>query len=84
MADPLSIIGTATGLVSLGLQVYGGIKDYLDLSKLAKRTLPVSIGTLPGLKMPWMLLRESFGVDHSTVQLPLLRQCHVYYLAMLS
>jgi hypothetical protein len=30
MADPLSIIGTATGLVSLGLQVYGGIKDYLD------------------------------------------------------
>jgi hypothetical protein len=30
MADPLSIIGTAAGLVSLGLQVYGGIKDYLD------------------------------------------------------
>jgi len=30
MADPLSIVGTAAGLVSLGLQVYGGIKNYLD------------------------------------------------------
>lgn len=30
MADPLSIVGTAAGLVSLGLQLYGGIKDYLD------------------------------------------------------
>jgi hypothetical protein len=30
MAYPLSIIGTAAGLVSLGLQAYGGTKDYLD------------------------------------------------------
>jgi hypothetical protein len=30
MADPISIVGTAAGLVSLGLQVYGGIKNYLN------------------------------------------------------
>ncbi len=30
MADPLSIVGLAAGLVSLGLQVGGGIKTYLD------------------------------------------------------
>lgn len=30
MADPLSVAGLATGLVSLGLQVYNGISTYLD------------------------------------------------------
>jgi hypothetical protein len=30
MADSIGIIGTAAGLVSLGFQVYGGIKDYLE------------------------------------------------------
>ncbi|KAF2973264.1 hypothetical protein GQX73_g287 [Xylaria multiplex] len=30
MADPLSIAGLATGVISLGLQVAGGLTDYLD------------------------------------------------------
>ncbi|KAI0436950.1 hypothetical protein F4803DRAFT_197268 [Xylaria telfairii] len=30
MADPLSVAGLATGVVSLGLQVAGGITDYID------------------------------------------------------
>ena len=30
MADPLSVLGLTAGLVSLGLQVGGGIKTYLD------------------------------------------------------
>jgi hypothetical protein len=30
MADPVGILGTATGVVSLGLQVYRSISDYLD------------------------------------------------------
>lgn len=30
MADPLSVAGLAAGLVSLGLQVSGGITQYLD------------------------------------------------------
>lgn len=30
MADPLSVAGLATGLVSLGLQTYGGITKYID------------------------------------------------------
>jgi hypothetical protein len=33
MADPLSIAGTVAGLVSLGLQVCGGITQYLDAIK---------------------------------------------------
>jgi hypothetical protein len=30
MADPLSVAGLAVGVVSLGLQVAGGITDYVD------------------------------------------------------
>ncbi|KAI0551720.1 hypothetical protein F4679DRAFT_537760 [Xylaria curta] len=33
MADPLSIAGLATGVISLGLQVVGGLFDYLDAVK---------------------------------------------------
>ncbi|KAI8635327.1 hypothetical protein F5Y19DRAFT_407376 [Xylariaceae sp. FL1651] len=30
MSDPISIIGTGVGIVSLGLQIYGELKKYLD------------------------------------------------------
>ncbi|GAW12985.1 hypothetical protein ANO14919_023610 [Xylariales sp. No.14919] len=30
MGDPVGVAGTAVGVVSLGLQVYGGLKQYLD------------------------------------------------------
>ncbi|KAI3333579.1 hypothetical protein F4824DRAFT_513049 [Ustulina deusta] len=30
MADPVGVLGTAVGVVSLGLQVYGTLKQYLD------------------------------------------------------
>ena len=30
MAEPVGIVGTAAGIVSLGLQLYGGLKVYLD------------------------------------------------------
>ena len=30
MAEPVGIIGTAVGIVSLGLQLYGSLKDYID------------------------------------------------------
>ncbi|KAF4471107.1 hypothetical protein FALBO_1974 [Fusarium albosuccineum] len=33
MAEPVGITGTAVGIVSLGLQLYGGISDYLDAVK---------------------------------------------------
>ncbi|KAI1748981.1 hypothetical protein F4782DRAFT_338738 [Xylaria castorea] len=33
MADPLSIAGLVTGVISLGLQVVGGLSDYLDAVK---------------------------------------------------
>ncbi|KAH8649903.1 hypothetical protein BX600DRAFT_502266 [Xylariales sp. PMI_506] len=33
MADPLSVSGLVTGIVSLGLQVCGGVLDYLDALK---------------------------------------------------
>ncbi|KAI0549750.1 hypothetical protein F4679DRAFT_573349 [Xylaria curta] len=33
MADPLSIAGLVTGIISLGLQVAGGLSDYLDAVK---------------------------------------------------
>jgi len=33
MSDPISIAGTASGLVSLGIQVYGGLNTYLNAVK---------------------------------------------------
>ncbi|RYP66067.1 hypothetical protein DL769_006129 [Monosporascus sp. CRB-8-3] len=33
MADPISVVGLVAGLASLGIQVYGGITDYLDAVK---------------------------------------------------
>ncbi len=33
MADPLSIVGLVTSVISLGLQVTGGLFDYLDAVK---------------------------------------------------
>ena len=33
MADPVGIVGTVGGLVSLGLQAYAGITDYLESFK---------------------------------------------------
>ncbi|AEO69059.1 uncharacterized protein THITE_42560 [Thermothielavioides terrestris NRRL 8126] len=39
MADPLSVAGLATGVVSLGLQVYGGITSYLDALKCRKEDI---------------------------------------------
>jgi hypothetical protein len=33
MADPLSIAGLATGAISLGLQLAGGVSEYLDAVK---------------------------------------------------
>jgi hypothetical protein len=39
MADPLSIAGLATGVISLGLQVAGGLVDYLDTVKARSEEL---------------------------------------------
>ena len=50
MADPLSIIGTAAGLVSLGLQVYGGIKDYLDAIQTSQEDIAGIYRHATGLK----------------------------------
>jgi hypothetical protein len=50
MADPLSIIGTAAGLVSLGLQVYGGIKDYLDAIQTSQEDIANIYRYATGLK----------------------------------
>ncbi|KAE8450796.1 hypothetical protein EG329_005709 [Mollisiaceae sp. DMI_Dod_QoI] len=50
MADPLSIIGTAAGLVSLGLQVYGGIKDYLDAVQTSQEDIASIFRHTIGLK----------------------------------
>lgn len=39
MADPLSVAGLATGMVSLGLQVCGGITSYLDALKCGEQDI---------------------------------------------
>jgi chromosome segregation ATPase len=39
MADPLSVAGLATGVVSLGLQVCGGITSYLDALKCREQDI---------------------------------------------
>lgn len=39
MADPLSVAGLAAGLISLGLQVTGGITQYLDALKCRSEDL---------------------------------------------
>lgn len=33
MADPISVAGLVTGVISLGLQVAGGLSNYLDAVK---------------------------------------------------
>ncbi|KAK8102350.1 hypothetical protein PG984_015496 [Apiospora sp. TS-2023a] len=44
MADPLSVAGLAAGLVSLGLQLTGGITDYLDAVKCRGKELASARG----------------------------------------
>ncbi|KAJ9157850.1 hypothetical protein NKR23_g745 [Pleurostoma richardsiae] len=39
MTDPVGIAGTVTGLVSLGLQVYGGVTEYLDAIEARKEDI---------------------------------------------
>ncbi len=39
MADPLSVAGLATGVVSLGLQLFEAVKDYLDAVKARSKEI---------------------------------------------
>ena len=50
MADPVGIVGTATGIVSLGLQLYGSISSYIDAVKERREDLAASTRHLQGLR----------------------------------
>ena len=50
MADPVGIAGTAAGLVSLGLQLYGGISKYLDAVRARDEDLAFAEQNLEHLK----------------------------------
>ncbi|KAI1745155.1 hypothetical protein F4680DRAFT_404447 [Xylaria scruposa] len=50
MTDPISIAGTAVGVVSLGLQVYSGAKQYLDHFHARDERVSVALTYLDQLK----------------------------------
>ncbi|KAI0554556.1 hypothetical protein F4679DRAFT_526522 [Xylaria curta] len=50
MTDPLSIAGTAVGVVSLGLQVYSGVKQYLDHFHARDERVSIALTYLDQLK----------------------------------
>ncbi|TGJ82108.1 hypothetical protein E0Z10_g6674 [Xylaria hypoxylon] len=61
MADPVGVAGTAVGVVSLGLQVYGGLKQYLgDFNSRDERVAK----TLAYLEQ----LKEALGVINIATQ----------------
>lgn len=51
MADPLSVVGLAAGLVSLGIQVADGISSYLDAIKSRSDEIASVERNLTGIKL---------------------------------
>ncbi|KAI0127517.1 hypothetical protein BJ170DRAFT_722726 [Xylariales sp. AK1849] len=49
MADPLSLLATAAGLVSLGLQLYGNFAEYLDGVKCSQNEIASATQRLMGM-----------------------------------
>ncbi|XXG97870.1 hypothetical protein Hte_004184 [Hypoxylon texense] len=60
MADPVSLLGTAIGIVSLGLQVYGGLKEYLNAYRSRDKRVDEALRRLE-------LLRNSLRIIGSIV-----------------
>lgn len=50
MAEPVGIVGTAAGIVSLGIQTYGGIAAYLDSYKDREHDLKIATAQLANLR----------------------------------
>ncbi len=50
MADPVSILGTASGVVSLGIQVWAGLNTYLEAVKDRRRDLDSAYRELQSLR----------------------------------
>ena len=50
MAEPVGITGTAVGIVSLGLQLYGSLKDYVDDVKGRDAYVSETLGNLECLQ----------------------------------
>ncbi|KAK0100391.1 hypothetical protein ONS96_007672 [Cadophora gregata f. sp. sojae] len=61
MADPLSIVGTTAGLLSLGIQVYGGIKEYLGAIQTRDEDLE-------GVRRHASLLKDSLAAIEKGIQ----------------
>lgn len=69
MADPLSVAGLALAVVSLGLQVTGGITDYFDSLKSRDQDIASIIQQNDTLKKTLQVIESSisrFQNDHRT------------------
>ncbi|KAF5546122.1 ankyrin repeat-containing protein [Fusarium phyllophilum] len=69
MADPLSVAGLALAVVSLGLQVTGGITDYFDSLKSRDQDIASIIQQNDTLKKTLQIIESSisrFQNDHKT------------------
>ncbi|KAI0190036.1 hypothetical protein EV127DRAFT_431415 [Xylaria flabelliformis] len=81
MTDPLSIAGTAVGVVSLGLQVYSSLKQYLDHFHSCDERVSIALTYLDQLKAAVDVVdgaTQSLQVEHQVsadVVLSCLRAC---------
>ena len=75
MADPLSIVGTAAGLVSLGLQLYGGLSDYIDGVKCSREEIVSAARRLESFKDCLHAIESALPGLHSLEGLPSVIRC---------
>ncbi|KAI0405972.1 hypothetical protein F4802DRAFT_560167 [Xylaria palmicola] len=59
MADPISIVGTAAGIVSLGLQVIQGVKKYVDRLNSRDERVAKTLAHLRDLKTALGVIEDS-------------------------
>lgn len=74
MADPVGIVGTALGVVSLGLQVYNNLKTYVDDFKnrdehvtKVSRQLDLLHGSLNIIKTAIPAIEDNFRTESAVV-----------------
>ncbi|KAI1079822.1 hypothetical protein F5B20DRAFT_153848 [Whalleya microplaca] len=59
MAEPVGLLGTTLGVVSLGIQVYGGLKEYLDSFRSREEVVGKSLVHLECLRQSLDIIKAS-------------------------
>lgn len=82
MADPVGIVGTAAGIVSLGLQLYGGITTYCDALEGREDDLASARAQLDSLRDSLVTIQSvlpslvsATASTGSSISPPIVREC---------